>query len=383
MTILKLALRGAGCGAWLLVAVGCSSSASNTEDFVNQFVGALCHSEAQCGSVGASEEARCREVTAVGYGPDLEAVAAKRLSFDSGAAGRCLDAIKGSGCRLPELIASLNGACDKVFTPQVAVGGICKNNGECIGGTCNAASVGCAGTCVAYVATGGTCDFAKALCAPTDVCDASHTCVARGAIGAACHGASSCKEGLGCRGYMAATGAAPEVVGTCAAPGKVGDPCTASFLGSDCSPELYCDGSETPSKCAALLPKDAECLSSDSCAAGLACVGLDSATSAGKGMCESYVDIGAACTSGVEPSNCPTDADCDPTSKVCVVTGALGSDCKTKSVRCSSGTYCDEMSGTCTVEKKLGEACSTQTSDEPCAQGLCDPTTKTCAYVCM
>jgi hypothetical protein len=381
MKNLKPMLRGAGCGALLLVAAGCpSSSASNATDFMKQFVEAFCHAQARCGSLGASEEARCRDVTLVGYQQTENAVSAKRVTFDAAAAGRCLDAIKGSNCRLPELFASLDEVCQPVFVPQVAIGGVCEGNNECVGGTCNSTRAGCAGKCVAYAATGATCDFSKSLCAPTDTCDTtSHTCVTRVDTGGACSGGSTCKSGLVCRGYLNGT---PAVPGKCQPPGKVGETCQNTFLASDCSPELFCDTSQMPAKCTTPLAANAECHSTDACAGGLGCVGLDSSNLMGKGSCAPFVDLGAACTAGVVPSNCPSDADCDPTTKVCVLRGAPGTDCKNQSIQCAAGTYCDDASGTCVVDKKLGEACVPQTRDEPCSLGVCDTTTQVCAYVC-
>src|SRR4051794_22132692 len=103
MTKSILVLSSVACSAFVLVS-GCGSSVSSADDFTKQFIAALCHAEAQCGSFGISEEARCRDVTASGYSQTLDALSAKRLSFDSGTAGKCLDAIKSSGCRLEEIL---------------------------------------------------------------------------------------------------------------------------------------------------------------------------------------------------------------------------------------------------------------------------------------
>ena len=83
---------------------------------------------------------------------------------------------------------------------------------------------------------------------------------------------------------------------------------------------------------------------------------------------------------------------CDATAKTCGVVGKLGDDCSMAGTggSCVDGLYCDGTTMKCATLLALGAACTPPPLDammnplggDPCHDGSCDPTAKTCTNVC-
>lgn len=400
----------------LALLTACSSGAGNplatSADYDAQSAILGCAHDAKCGAIAASELKACQAgaaALAAMYPPAYtatEAVKSKRLAYSAKAATTCLAAFKTVGCN-PDLIqATLTAAqCFQIYTPLVAVGGACFDSGECIGGYCDQGmgGSGCMGTCKAFLATGAACDPTNPLCGGTDFCDATaKVCTAALASGAACSPSVNCAAGLFCKGYQDAdtTTMTPEVLGACKGPGAVGDVCSIVTFGgnTDCTPGLYCDFDTMPSPtCAATVGSGVACSDYAQCSDGLDCAGIvfdanDNVTA--KGVCQPFLDGGAACTpSTTADPGCAIDMSCDATSKTCVLTGPLGADCSATGTNdlCATNLYCDGPTMKCTAMLPLGAACvppvtdsmGNQTGDDPCHDGACDATAKTCTNPCM
>lgn len=397
------------CLVSLLVLAGCSSSsggatgggASTPTDFQASLDAATCSWNVKCGYIGASEQKACEDGLAAatkdfpqGY-DNAEAATAKRLSYDAAAGAKCLEIAAKLGCTLDEQFA-LSAQCAGVYVGAVPVGGSCKSDLECVGGWCDmgpdVSTDGCPGTCTAFVATGATCDPNAPHCAPTDSCNStSKKCTARAAAGAKCGGADpSCQSGLFCKGYVAASGSTPATPGTCAAPGNLGDPCTTYFFGNtNCTPGLFCDDMAATPTCKTRLTAGTECDSFSSCADGLACIGLaydpDTYELTAKGKCTGYLDVNKTCAAADE-TGCPYDTSCDATALKCLPYGNLGADCSDAGTggSCGDRLYCDGVTSKCTKMVGFGSACTPATGngDDPCEDGSCDATSKTCVLVC-
>jgi hypothetical protein len=396
----------------LVLLAGCSSSsggggggggASTPTDFETSLDTSTCAWKVKCGYIGASEQKACVDALAAATKDyplaydRAEAVKSGRLKYDATLAAKCLEDGNALGCTLDQYLIEFPRKCAPVFTANVAVGGACKADIECIGGYCNmgagVSTDGCPGTCAAYTATGATCDSNDPHCAPTDSCNStSKKCVTRAASGAACGGSNpSCQTGLFCRGYVAASGTTPETPGTCGGPGKVGDACAMGFFGNtNCTPGLWCDDTGASPVCREHIAAGAECKSYYwACADGTDCIGLTLDSSTGEvttpGHCGKYLDVNSACAAS-DVTGCPYSTSCDATANKCLPYGALGADCSDAGTggSCGDDMYCDGATSKCTKMVGLGAACTpaTGSGDDPCQSGSCDATAKTCTLLC-
>jgi hypothetical protein len=390
---------------------GCSSSSSPTPagggsatpaEFQAKLDSYTCAWKVKCGFIGASEQKACEDEV-VGSRTkypspydQVEAATAKRVTFDADAAAQCLAAAQALGCTYDQLFA-FPDACSGAYKAAVAIGESCKADLECIGGYCEQGAgvktKGCSGTCKAFLASGATCEPNAAHCASTDFCDSTtKKCTARVAAGGACGGAlPGCAVGLFCKGYVAASGTTPATPGKCASAGAVGDACSAQFgVLTDCTPGLYCDPYSATPKCQTRLAAGVECSYPTACADGLACIGLVLDTSAGtvttKGKCAAYLDVNKPCVDpAADATGCPFDTQCDAKSKLCAPYGASGADCSSSGTNgnCGENLYCD-ASSKCSPQVGLNAACTPASSSgaDPCNEGSCDKTSKTCVLVC-
>jgi hypothetical protein len=372
---------------WIALA-GCDSpsiSVDTIDQLYQQVASVLCQEEAQCGAIAQSEVAACTQAALDELMKQQtydyhEAIADHRLAYNAAQANACLSAFRAVSCSHGFLDLVAGQSCNQIFTPQVPLGGVCRNKVECINSTCSASS-GCMGTCVAFVATGGDCSMGGSSCAPSDFCNYSGTtatCTARGGTGASCMNSLQCQPGLVC---PVASGAAS---GSCSEPGGAGANCRSS---SDCANGLYCTGDfTTGGTCQAQLAAGASCSNAGSCGDGYTCAG---ASAMQAGSCKAWLEIGASCDPAA--SACPADAPCDPSAKVCteppaptVGSSCAGtSDCSTKTLF-GSTLYCDTTTMKCAGKVDLGQPCTPSTTGQnPCFAGDCDATTHVCALQCM
>jgi hypothetical protein len=372
------------------------SSASELNSMLAQL---NCTVGAQCGNIGKSEVQQCLGdlTTSEGFKPTYsidDAVKAGRVKFDPAEAQRCYDAQSKFGCTQDEVIAA-QASCTKVLTGLVQTGGMCLAQLECADGFCDQGNNtqrndGCAGTCKPWLNVGDTCDPQSPLCAPTAFCDnTTMKCAAQLSMGTACT-PGSCGADLFCKGYVAASAgppAVPETKGSCLPAGKLGDACQAFFFGNtDCSPDFFCDTSQTTAVCATKVAMGGACKDFAACVDGLDCLGLTfdmNGNLSKSGACGAYVDVGATCDPAGGEAGCPFDAPCDATAKTCTITGTEGSDCSMTS--CRTNLYCDDTTMKCTKQVALGAACTPpqMLGTNPCHDGTCDTASKICSLACM
>jgi hypothetical protein len=353
---------------WLLAITGCSSNPSTPAEFRRRDVDAVCAWKTRCGAIGRSEESACKAqgyeyfdkfwVITERYDVN-EAVAAKRLEFDSSAANACVDAHRTLLCTGLDLVKV--SPCLSVFRGRVAIGGECQSPGECSSGYCLWASGtgSCGGTCTEFLAEGASCtDWS---CNPAqDFCSVSNVCVPLGADGAACSpGRNQCQDGLVCDGSI------------CSKPPEEGQACVASV---GCVNGLYCPRLGTP-VCTATVGSGQACTDHSACPQGQRCAG------APNGTCADVLDVGARCDPMAHA--CPASAPCDPATGMCTNRGREGTDCSTSSCQPSQWLappyFCDTTTMKCT-QRLLppGQACAVVTqSNDPCAT-FCDPSGGAC-----
>jgi hypothetical protein len=396
----------------LLAACSSGGGGLDINSFNKQSGIAQCVWSARCGQIGASEEKQCETDVATGAAkyPSAysinDAIAKKRVKFSSSGAQACLDAIGKAGCSV-DAYFDLLGKCGSIAVGLVPVGGACLDYGECVPGSyCDqgaATSSGCMGTCKANLTAGTTCDPNNDLCDSTSACDAtSMKCVARVGTGQTCGDSPQCTSDLFCKGYTPSDSTTmpptPEVPGTCKGPGAVGEACTSGFFGNtDCALGLYCNDSLASPVCAQLLALGADCDSFYACTDPNTCIGLnyDMNNMVIKGKCGPYLDVGGMCTADPNAfiTGCPNDTTCDATSKLCKASaGKLGDTCDAMAGggTCGTNLYCDGPTTKCAAAVAFGGACVPPTTDangntigdEPCHDGSCSATSKTCALNC-
>ncbi len=378
--------RALAIALFAVLAEGCNCGGPTTpKDLYHGLVDSLCSYEARCGGIGKSEEAKCTSngdayvdkylIPLSSYDIDA-AIAAHRLSIDSSASQKCLDAYKNLQCS--GITTSSVSACRDVYKGGVALGGMCQSSFECQGGFCKFASAtgSCNGTCAAYTAENAACastvecDPKKDFCSiPTGT--AMGTCKARGAQGAACTGfdTSQCQDGLACTNSV------------CSGPSGAGQPCSYSV---GCVDGYFCPLTGSSPVCTKRVGTGEACSSPAACPDGNRCVGLS--TAGATGVCRAVLDVGAACDPTADA--CPGDAPCDSVAKKCTPPAGSqeGDSCSTTGpATCQSSDfltvplYCDATSMKCTAKLLPGQACTPPASGtgDPCATS-CDATSKVC-----
>lgn len=329
---------------------GCSSS--STTAVTDAFAETVCKQVLRCdqGDAAAIRElvdsqAQCEAIvlTAIGnnsaYFPYLED---GTIKINSGALSECKALINANPCVDPDEF----GVCDQVYEGTVRDGGGCTLDAQCRSGACTANSNQC-GTCAASVTVGQPCDVALDNCLQQS------------------GGTVSCEIGL--------TGATcvfePDqflTVGLGAECGNV------NGVSQYCDRDLYCDNND---QCAARLAVGSLCDPDlDQCVYGtlcgdngqdFRCVTVVHVTTAG-GACD-YLTNGAygVCDlrRGLYCDPDVTNANGDPTCVALAGTGVENSQCFTDadcngSLICVPNGFLDTEPGTCETTKKVdGSAC--------------------------
>lgn len=154
-------------------------------------------------SAAGTSEADCITQTTASYKNQLSTLQAsidqKRASYQSSKLDTCLMTIQTSDCstlNVTNHIVGIHG-CESFTTPQVALGGGCSQNYECVDGWCNvpAGATDGQGVCAPFVAAGQSCAAGGGpSCGPNSVCDIEGTlddssddlCAAVSDIGGTC-----------------------------------------------------------------------------------------------------------------------------------------------------------------------------------------------------
>lgn len=161
-------------------------------------------------TLGADSEEECRALFAGFVGgllvPVLEdSIAAGRVVYHGDRMGACLDLMAGLSCVESSVAVEgelIFGGCQDPFEGQVAIGGDCASDFDCISEYCSGDSTDFEGNitfgaCAEYPAIGEPCDDFE--CGPGAYCEsgATPTCQALLADGSACQSGDDCESG-GC-----------------------------------------------------------------------------------------------------------------------------------------------------------------------------------------
>jgi hypothetical protein len=337
---------------WLVLVVvvmGCGNDSSGgpftpIEELAAQYQAAQCTHLVACHEV--SDQATCLATNLDNQtffiDPQVtQLVLAGKVRYDGGTVAACLADVAAQNCTINGLDKrrSFEQCIFNVFHGEVAAGGVCSGNSECISATCNnpcdQSAACCTGVCNPGMAPAPLTPIALGLACPPGTggfdacvdgayCDAAtQVCTALKPVGASCNDASQCGDALTC---SFTTG-----VGVCVAVAQLGEDCVTTRL---CADEgTYCDVAAN--------------------------------------VCAAVKLVGASCVSG----GCSNLLTCDPQSQLCVTYPAVGEPCGV-SGRCNdAGAYCNN-SEICAMPKPNGQACESQID---CASQFCDQTTFLCA----
>ena len=286
---------------------GSGGGSISLDDLPDELELAQCEAEVACGTMPDVET--CLAANFVDRDDELKtlaaAVEAGTITYDSDAAGECLDFFRGVTCRLSSTIdqEAFQAACGDVFVGQVAEGGACIDDEECVDdGQCFVAACGeacCVGECVpgegpggGTVEIGGDCseaDCVSGAYCQNDFMTGTAVCAAVVASGGACEDFDACAQGLWCAGFDF------ETPGTCSAPPDRGESCEGFGLCDRA--DDYCDPADQICK-AVKGPGETCMVDSNECAQYTTC--LD-------GTCTAYPGDGGDCSVIQE---CLGDLDC-------------------------------------------------------------------------
>lgn len=277
-----------------------------------------------------------------------EAVEAKRITYDGGAVGDCLDVLDSFGC--DDLIVRENPACDRVLAGTIAEGAYCAMNEECAGDRYCKFDSQCPGTC-------------------SD----------REVVGGSCQSDNDCASGLVCS----------KVTERCEEPAGPGDLCQQGE--PDCAPGYACAGASEdesrPGNCrtyaetfARAAGETCDPIAGTLCKEGSVCRvdAVIPATGMIEATCAARVEAGAACNLAF-PSACPAGQYCDVPQAMlegtCKPRPGAGEPCgrEFNPDICAAYTRCDGT--TCRAVAHLGEACTKDDVcySEHCLNGKCAP----------
>jgi hypothetical protein len=235
-------------------------------------------------------------------GGELPAACQAVLAGTVQASGTCYSRVD---CRSGYCTAEVNGTCPGTCQPFVAQGGVCTDTTQCTPGlTCDVASLGDNGHCVAPSGVGGACPCHSDLWCDTSAGGAGQ-CRARLGQGATCNPAYlACQPGLVCvrSGASGACRAYVGAGGTCTPPVRAYDPTECGF-GYACAPST--------SRCVSYPAAGESCATIPHCLNGY----CDGQTTPGAPVCKALVADGGDCTLDYQcASHSCTGGACDPSS---------------------------------------------------------------------
>jgi hypothetical protein len=298
-----------------LAACGGPDSVS-IDDLPEDLIDAFCDRAVRCGLF--VDEATCKAGLDVSSVSVIRAVEAGRADYDGEAAAACIDKLRNAACdNTLEENRVQPEECDDAFDGNVADGGACFDDEECVSGECEIPSCQmacCTGACAATIpvpAIGQACP--NGVCGDDAFCSEAGTCTALVANGGACLGNNDeCSYGLYCTEG-----------GTCADAPNRGQAC----------PEGIC--ADIGDRCD-----------------GTTCVALSGR--------------GGPCSEGILGFfDCQQPLACNQTSLTCVDPPTVGQACE---FFCASGAFCNDAA-TCEATKANGTACE---SNNECTSLYCD-----------
>jgi hypothetical protein len=264
---------------------------TTVDEYPRELEEAICDWQTSCHLFERSDD--CIAALTIEHDPRFEylrtAVDAGRIEFDSDAAARCFDAIRGRGCedRYPEE----EPACAGVLRGRMGRNGPCMDSTECAGDAIcgfdpSCSEQCCVGACrvlAAPLALGEPCGGSSTPCVEEGFCDnssATPTCVARVKAGGDCSLGQSCDESSSCDGSKCRARKMVKAGERCDEPGvRCTEPAICVYEGGDAShcriaPQLG-------------APCDPE---------GIACARFDTRCDEASKLCTLLPSAGAGCT---------------------------------------------------------------------------------------
>lgn len=352
----------------LLFASACGSGTVTAAAFPAAFGQAVCEVQSRCRGEARYLEQQCEDDSASIYAADLaKAIAAGKSKFDAAQAQACLDGLRARGCdrEAPEV----DQACERAVLGTIPAGASCSWLFECATGRCIADGPGaCPAKCVAVGAegancNGASCDLRAGVTCIDNVCSKLH------AVDQKCFSTGDCALDLYCDGFGKCSQRAFEQA-SCS-----GD--TQATANEQCAAGLYCDQGSEGGLCRRKIAAGASCTAASADAIGSACVdgnvckGFSFAKSGvTAGTCTPLGDVGAACVASAQVTGCGDGLVCaagkcaeKPVSGTCAQEG----DCK------DGVAYCDGSQ--CRLLKTGGADCA---SSPECASRFCEPSSGMC-----
>jgi len=226
--------------ALLVAPSGCGKTkdfGTGSKSIPQQVAETVCPKAYQCcttmqlmgNDLAGTDVATCQTKTTNGFQNQLAAITASqnqgRSVYNANKLDACLATIRNATCDALDVTNHLSGVpgCNSFVTPQVAIGGACTHDWECIDGWCSVPAMTSGdGTCRPRAVGGASC--AVDMCAAGAICTAdTKTCVVLGGTGADCTTLYQCASGV----CDIPTGAG---AGTCAPPAP-----TSCFYASGCA----------------------------------------------------------------------------------------------------------------------------------------------------
>jgi len=324
----------------LLCIVGCNdglSVSTNTDNVCSEIAKVSCHNVYQCCTEGEIEsylnvdqprtEPQCQEdITRRCHRAIAqldEAIAAKRVKFDSSTMNRCLDALiaPSDSCATVETEVPWEAACmESAWVGLVPDGSQCFNTFECAS--------------------------KDSICAP------NQTCVAKARTGEPC-GQFGCASG----NFCSSTTGAP----TCQPQLPEGSLCQST---TQCQTKLFCDLASPMPTCSSAKEGGATCTSNPGCKSGDCLPGTCAGSTT---QCTSNFTCGRRCTNnGV---TCNTDSTCG--NGTCSTTTTTM--CNNTGLTCPIGEFC-VFPQRCQQVECSGRVCSlSQNVVDYCTEARVDP----------
>ena len=297
-----------------------------------------------------------------------EEIAAKRISFDSAKADKCITAGRDAAdkCDPTPFLGPHDPNCDNLTKGLVKDGDACTSDNECesLGSTCvqdppvpdpnGTVTISIEGKCKGFGDAGEPCidntRCNEGLRCVQDPTALAAVCQPPGGVGAGCTVDDDCGAGLHCTRDA-------NLVLVCTAPVQEGGACTQT---SDCDVGLAClQNAQFQNVCSVPGGPGAQCNSDTQCASGLLCSNFSCAPPAGPG---------GQCPQGT--SECLPGLDCrfdtGVNASVCLA-GADGDTCAGFGQRCAPGLLCrnNAVSGLdeCQAPLVAGDPCDVFNSE--------------------
>ncbi len=357
----------------------------NFTDYRSAFNNSIAEYFQRCGVLDSSRAPQLQHTSLLAVAPELEATINQEVGI-----GRvqlttdCFSSLGTAACDISDAFAAIQDCITggKEYLPQVGPGGLCRLQGECMGGYCDLGAVKrpCGtGNCGAYLPPGTQCGIGKGQCNPDQsTCGDDGVCHKRGGPGSSCASDAECDTSSFCHGdgqghRTCAARKKNLATGSTCDPGQVPSSCKG---GDRCLQQLPA----TTYACTTGKPTGASCFGTLDCAGSMVCVGAD-LVSMKAGACRPQGKIGDACNQD-QGAVCQLTLYCSPASGTCKAAGDVGGACEglPGGQSCLTG-QCSALngSGTCQDTSSDGGPCA---ADNDCKSGVCNAKTLACSSVC-